>query len=70
MHAALPVAALNLPATQREQGPPLLPVAPALQAQAVEAALAAAESECVGHAEHVLTDVAPIVGEKVPDSQA
>ena len=70
MHAALPVAALNLPATQREQGPPLLPVAPALQAQAVEAALAAGESECVGHAEHVLTDVAPIVGEKVPDSQS
>ena len=63
MHAALPVAALNLPATQREQGPPLLPVAPALQAQAVEAALAAGESECVGHVMQVPDDVAPMLGE-------
>ena len=47
-----------------------MPVAPALQEQAVEAVLAAGEFECVGHAEHVLTDVAPIVGEKVPDSQS
>ena len=44
MHDALPVVALNLPATHCEQGPPLLPVAPALQEQAVAAALAASLS--------------------------
>ena len=48
----------------------MLPVAPALQEQAVEAALAAGESEYVGHAEHALTDVAPMVGEKVPTPQS
>ena len=48
----------------------MLPVAPALQAQSVEVALAAGECECVGHAEHVLTDVAPMVGEKVPTPQS
>ena len=63
MHAALPVVALNLPATQREQGPPLLPVAPALQAQAVEAALAAGEFEYGGQAEQVPDDIAPIFSE-------
>ena len=70
LHAASPVAALNLPATQREQGPPLLPVAPALQAQAVEAALAAGESECVGQAEQVPDDAEPMLGEKVPAPQS
>ena len=63
LHAALPVKALYLPATQREQGPPLLPVAPALQAQAVAAALAAGESEYVGQAEQVPDDAAPMLGE-------
>ena len=48
----------------------MMPVAPALQEQAVEAVLAAGESECVGQAEHVLTDVAPMVGEKVPTPQS
>ena len=70
LHAALPVATLYLPATHWEHGPPLLPVAPALQEQLVEAVLAAGEFECVGHAEHVLTDVAPMVGEKVPTPQS
>ena len=63
MHAALPVVALNLPATQREQGPPLLPVAPALQAQAVAAALADGECECVGHVMQVPDDTAPMLVE-------
>ena len=58
--------ALYLPAMHCEQGPPLLPVVPALQEQEVEAVLAAGESECIGHAKHVLTDVAPIAGEYVP----
>ena len=53
LHAALPVEALNLPATHCEHGPPLLPVAPALQAQSVAAALAAGECECVGQSRQV-----------------
>ena len=44
-------------------GLPLLPVAPALQAQAVETALAAGESECIGHARQVADDVAPMLAE-------
>ena len=64
------MAALNLPATQREQGPPLLPVAPALQEQAVAAALAAGECECVGHVMQAPDDVAPMLGEKVPIPQS
>ena len=63
MHDALPVVALNLPATHCEHGPPLLPVAPALQAQALEATLAAGESECVGHVMQVPDDAAPMLGE-------
>ena len=41
----------------------MLPVAPALQEQAVEAVLAAGESECVGHVRQVPDDVAPMLGE-------
>ena len=50
-------------------GPALLPVAPALQAQAVETALAAGESECIGHAWQVADDVAPMLAEYVPFPQ-
>ena len=67
---ALPVPCLYCPDWHNEHGPPLLPVAPALQEHLVEAVLAAGEFECVGHAEHVLTDVAPMVGEKVPTPQS
>ena len=47
----------------------MLPVAPALQAQAAATALAAGESECVGHAWQAAEDVAPMVGENVPAVQ-
>ena len=69
LHAAFPVPGLNLPATHCEHGPPLAPVAPALQTQAVEAALAAGEVERVGHAWQVAGDVAPMVGENFPAAQ-
>ena len=66
MQAALPATALNLPAAHCEHGPPLLPVAPALQTQAVETELAAGEFECDGHAWQVANDVAPMRAEYVP----
>ena len=69
MQAALPATALNLPVAHCEHGPPLLPVAPALQAQSVAALLAASECECVGHAWQVADDVAPMVGENLPAAQ-
>ncbi|MGB1607291.1 MAG: hypothetical protein ACPIOQ_81950, partial [Promethearchaeia archaeon] len=47
----------------------MAPVAPALQTQAVEAALAAGEVERVGHAWQVAGDVAPMVGENFPAAQ-
>ena len=63
---ALPVPCLYFPDWHSEQGPLLLPVAPALQAQDVEAA---GESECVGHAWQVADDIAPMVGENLPAAQ-
>ena len=66
MHDALPVVALNLPATHCEQGPPLLPVAPALQEQAVAAALAAGESEL---AEQLVQTLAAADDENEPLAQ-
>ena len=50
-------------------GPPLLPVAPALQAQLVETVLPAGEFERPRHAWQVGGDVAAMVGENLPAAQ-
>jgi hypothetical protein len=54
VQAALPVPGLYVPTSHAEQGPPLGPVYPALQTQAVMAPLAAGEVLEAGQAEHVL----------------
>ena len=53
-HAAFPTPALYLPAPHCVHAPPLGPVYPALQTQAVMAPLAAGEVLEAGQAEHVL----------------
>ena len=52
VHAAVPVLALNLPASQGLHGPPSGPVWPLLQVQLDSAMLANADPEFAGHARH------------------
>jgi hypothetical protein len=69
MQSSLPAADLYLPATHASQlFPKVLAVSkyPALQVQAVKAALPADESECIGHDSHVEFVEAPSVVEYVP----
>ena len=62
MHSALPVPALNVPATHARHGPPSGPVYPLLHTQT---ALDPADCEFAGQLEHATTDVAPTTVEKV-----
>jgi hypothetical protein len=63
------VVILYVPATHAVHVPPLGPVKPALQVQAVRAALASGELELVGHPRQVVSTVAPTVVEYVPTAQ-
>jgi hypothetical protein len=69
VHTALPVVSLYFPIAHAEHDPPLGPVYPALQAQAVAAALAPGELELPGHARQVVETVAAGVAEYVPAPQ-
>jgi len=66
MHPALPGEILYFPAAHPEHTVPSCPVNPAGHLQSVDAALAAFETELVGHAVHVAAAVAAIACEKVP----
>ena len=67
MHAPGPLETLYLPGTHDEQGPPLLPDAPALHLQSDRLSLPDGESERKGHAVQVDSDVAPVEAEYFPD---
>lgn len=69
VHGADPARALYFPGTHNAHAPPLGPVVPALHAQAVAAALPAAELEFVGHGAHVRESCAPVYTENVPGAQ-
>jgi len=58
---------LYVPAAQYAQGPPIGPVAPALQ---VQIKLAAAESESMGQFLHIVESLAARVSEYLPDPQS
>jgi Na+/citrate or Na+/malate symporter len=60
VHGVFPVFTLYLPATHKEHGPPLSPVAPALQVQSVRASLASGELEFVRHPVHCDWSLAPV----------
>ena len=70
VHAALPLIVLYLPATQEVHRPPSGPVKPALQTQALTAALAFGELEPAGHARHAVAFVAFVIVEYVPAAHA
>jgi hypothetical protein len=63
VHAALPAAILYLPTAQAVHVPPLGPVKPTLQVQAVRATLEIGEFELLGHMTQVAASVAPAVVE-------
>ena len=65
VHAALPVVDLKAPPTQGVHGPPLGPVYPTLQMQAVTAVLEMGELLFVGHDKQVVIFRAPSVAEYV-----
>ena len=65
VHAALPVAVLKVPATHAEHGPPLGPVYPALQIQAVTTVLEIGDVVFAGHARQVVILIAPSAAEYV-----
>ena len=54
LHAPGPLETLYLPRSHDEQGPPLLPDAPALHLQSDRLSLPDGESECKGHAVHTV----------------
>ena len=62
VHSALPICALNVPATHARQGPPSGPVYPLLHKQT---ALDPPDCEFAGQLEHAPTDVAPATAENV-----
>jgi hypothetical protein len=62
VHSALPICALNVPATQARQGPPSGPVYPLLHTHAT---LDPPDCEFAGQLEHAAIDVAPVTIEKV-----
>jgi hypothetical protein len=66
VHDAFPVEDLKVPAAQGKHVPPLGPVKPTLQVQAVRAELAMGELELDGHTRQVAASVAPVVGEYDP----
>ena len=68
VHVPDPASALYFPATQSVHAPPSGPVAPALQAQAVDALLASGAWERAGHPWHT-SDAAPTVVEYRPAAQ-
>ena len=70
VQTALPVVVLYLPATHAVHGPPLGPVNPTLQVQAMRVKLAIGELELVGHVRQVVATVAPTVVEYVPAPQS
>ena len=68
---ALPAVCAYFPDGQMKHGAlPLEPAYPAMQEQAVDAELPAGEEESVGHAKHVLADVAPVAAENFPAPQS
>ena len=69
LHGAVPGAVLNLPALHWVQGPPLLPLLPALHRQASLLLLAAGEDESVGQSKHDDSVVALSVFEYFPEPQ-
>ena len=69
LQATSPGAVLYCPAMHSLQVPPLGPVEPALQVQAVKTELPSRDFEFVGHPKHVETSVAPTAAEYVPISQ-
>ena len=69
-HAALPLLALNDPATHTEHVPPFAPEYPALHKQAAPAELELGECESPGHATQTPASVAPTVTEYVPAPQS
>ena len=66
VHAAEPVAALYVPATQAVHVPPFGPEYPGLQTQLLDPT---ADCEFNGHARQVLTSSAPVVVEYLPSTQ-
>ncbi len=62
VQSALPICALNVPATHARQGPPSAPVYPRLHKQT---ALEPPDCEFAGQLEHAPTDVAPATAENV-----
>ena len=67
LHAPGPLKFLYLPGSHDEQGPPLLPDAPALHLQSDRLSLPDGESDCKGHAVQVDSAVAPVEVEYFPD---
>ena len=70
VHAAFPMTSLYFPATQPAHGPPLGPVNPVLQRQAVCAALEAGETEFDGQVRHTLDASPACVVENLPARQS
>ncbi len=70
MHVALPLAVLYVLSAQATHVPPLGPVKPGLQVQAVAAVLETGEFELAGHAVQKLATVAPVTVEYLPETQS
>lgn len=70
VHDTFPVEDLKVPAAQGKHVPPLGPVKPTLQVQAVRVELAIGELELVGHVTQVAAAVAPVAAEYVPAPQS
>ena len=69
-HCSDPAEDLYLPASQFAQGPPSLPVAPALHLQCNTAVLPAGEMEYCGQSKQLPTDSDPVAAEYLPAGQS
>ena len=70
VHTAAPVVSLYVPAAHAVHVPPLGPVKPALQVQAISTELAIGELEPVGHPRQVVATVAALVVEYFAAAQS